>query len=273
MQRLTKCFIKVNPNLAMSMEFKVLVNKKKDSKMPIEMNEDLAQRKKESYKIFNDIAGTYDLLNHTLSLGIDIYWRNKMLKHIPEKIAINALDLATGTGDVPLTLIRDKRIKKIIGIDLSKKMIDIGIKKIIKKGHSKQIFLILGDGVNIQSADNAYDLATLSFGIRNFSDPQKSLHEIYRVLKNEGRVMIMEFSVPKNKLVKSIYFFYFRHLLPLIGNIVSKHKDAYTYLNKTVEDFPHGEDFLNLMRNAQFRNLKHIPLSFGIATLYIGDKN
>ncbi len=236
------------------------------------MTNELDARKKESYKIFDDIAGTYDLLNHSLSMGIDVYWRNKMLKHLPNKESINALDLATGTGDVALTLVKDQRVKKITGLDLSKGMIDVGIKKVQKRGLEKKIFLMLGDGVSIPTGDAAFDLTTISFGIRNFSDPQKSLHDIHRVLKKDGRLMIMEFSIPTNFIIRNVYFFYFRHLLPFIGNIVSKHKDAYTYLNKSVEDFPYGEKFLGMMRTAGFQDLKMIPLTFGIATLYIGDK-
>lgn len=236
------------------------------------MNNEISERKKESYKIFNEIASTYDLLNHTLSFGIDIYWRKKLLKHLPQKDSINALDLATGTGDVPLTLVADPRIKKITGIDLSKGMVDIGVEKIKKKGLEKKIFLMLGDGVNIPAADNAFDLTTISFGIRNFSDPQKSLFDIHRVLKNEGRLMIMEFAIPTNPIVRAVYFFYFRHFLPRIGNMVSKHKDAYTYLNQSVEDFPYGDKFLGMMEKAGFTNLKKQSLTFGIAMLYIGDK-
>lgn len=236
------------------------------------MNHEISERKKESYKIFNEIASTYDFLNHTLSFGIDIYWRKKLLKHLPERESINALDLATGTGDVPLTLVADPRIKKITGIDLSKGMVDIGIDKVKKKGLDKKIFLMLGDGVNIPAADNAFDLTTISFGIRNFSDPQKSLHDIHRVLKVDGRLMIMEFAIPTNPIVKAVYFFYFRHFLPRIGNLVSKHKDAYTYLNQSVEDFPYGEKFLGMMKTAGFTNLTKTPLTFGIAMLYIGDK-
>ncbi len=236
------------------------------------MNNEISERKKESYKIFNDIAGTYDLLNHTLSFGIDIYWRKKFIKYLPKKESINALDLATGTGDVPLTLIADPRIKKITGLDLSSGMVDIGIEKVKKKGLDKKIFLMLGDGTNIAAADESFDITTISFGIRNFSDPQKSLHEIFRVLKNEGRVMIMEFAIPTNPIVRAVYFFYFRHFLPRIGNLVSKHKDAYTYLNQSVEDFPFGDEFLKLMANAGFTNLKKESLTFGIAMIYIGDK-
>ena len=236
------------------------------------MNNEISERKKESYKIFNEIAPTYDLLNHTLSFGIDIYWRNKFLKHLPSKNSINALDLATGTGDVPLTLIKDPRIKKITGIDLSKGMIDIGVAKIKKKKLDHKIFLMLGDGVNIPAGDDAFDLTTISFGIRNFSDPQKSLFDIYRVLKMDGRLMIMEFAIPTNIFIRAVYFFYFRHFLPRIGNLISKHKDAYTYLNKSVEDFPYGGQFLAMMKTAGFSNLQMRPLTFGIAMLYIGDK-
>lgn len=236
------------------------------------MTTELNERKKESYKIFNEIASTYDLLNHLLSLGIDIYWRKKFLNFLPSKNSINALDLATGTGDVAITLIKDNRVKKITGLDLSEGMINIGIEKVKKKKLDDKIFLMIGDGVSIPAADNTFDLTTISFGIRNFSDPQKSLNDIHRVLKKSGRLMIMEFSIPRNPLVKNIYFFYFRYLLPKVGNLISKHKDAYTYLNKTVETFPYGDDFLELMKNAGFKNLSKTPLTFGIAMLYIGDK-
>jgi demethylmenaquinone methyltransferase/2-methoxy-6-polyprenyl-1,4-benzoquinol methylase len=236
------------------------------------MKTSVQARKKESYKIFDDIAHTYDFLNHFLSLGIDIHWRNQLLKYLPAKDSINALDLATGTGDVALTLIKNQKIKKVTGLDLSKGMIEIGKQKVIKRKLNQKINLMIGDGTNIEAQDESFDLTTISFGIRNFNDPQKSLHEIYRVLKNDGRVMIMEFSIPKNKLIKMIYFFYFRNLLPFVGNIVSKHKDAYTYLNESVETFPYGEEFLKLMSNAGFKELKAHQLTFGIATLYIGDK-
>ena len=236
------------------------------------MTNALSDRKKESYKIFDEIAGTYDFLNHFLSLGIDIYWRKKFLKNLPNTISINALDLATGTGDVALTLVQDQRVKKVTGIDMSEGMIKLGLEKVKNKKLEKKIILLKGDGVHIPCADNVFDVTTISFGIRNFSDPALSLQNIHRVLKTNGRVMIMEFSIPENFLIRSFYFFYFRNILPFIGNLFSKHKDAYTYLNQTVEDFPYGKDFLILMKNAGFTNLKHTPLTFGIATLYVGDK-
>jgi len=237
------------------------------------MGQTLQERKKESYKIFDEIAGTYDFLNHFLSFGIDIYWRQKFLKQLPKREEITALDLATGTGDVPLVLVKDKRVKKVTGLDLSKGMIAVGKKKIEKKGLSDQISFHLGDGVKIPSADNSFDLVTISFGIRNFEDPQKSIHDIYRVLKPGGRLLIMELSVPSNKFMKMLYLFFFRKILPFVGNIVSKHKDAYSYLNQSVEDFPCGDDFKQLIDNAGFKNTGYKELTFGIATLYCGDKH
>ncbi len=236
------------------------------------MGQTLQERKKESYKIFDEIAGTYDFLNHFLSFGIDIYWRQKFLKQLPASKEIIALDLATGTGDVPLVLVKDKRVQKVTGLDLSKGMLAVGKKKIEKAGLSNKISFHHGDGVKIPSADNSFDLVTISFGIRNFEDPQQSIHDIYRVLKPGGRLLIMELSVPSNRFMKMLYLFFFRKVLPIIGNLVSKHKDAYSYLNQSVEDFPCGNEFKSLLDNAGFKNTNYKELTFGIATLYCGDK-
>lgn len=237
------------------------------------MNKALSEKKYESYKIFDKIAGTYDFLNHFLSLGIDIYWRQKFLKNLPSKNNMKALDLATGTGDVAIVLAKDPRVAKVVGIDLSQGMIELGRKKIKKKELEHKAFLQMGDAVKIPCADGSFDLVTISFGIRNFYDPQASLVDIYRVLAPTGRTMIMEFSVPKNIFIRWSYFFYFRNILPFIGNIISRHRDAYTYLNKTVEDFPYGNEFAKLMTTAGFQNIQVLPLTWGIATLYIGEKN
>lgn len=236
------------------------------------MNTSINERKKESYKMFDEIAETYDLLNHGLSFGIDIYWRTKFLKNLPSRENIEALDLATGTADVPLVLVKDKRIKKVTGLDLSKGMIEVGKRKIIKAKLTDKVALHIGDGCNIPAANETFDITTISFGIRNFPDVPKSLRDIYRVLRPGGRLMIMELSVPSNFIVKAFYLFFFRTLLPFVGNIVSKHKDAYTYLNESVEDFPCGNDFKKLMDDAGFSNTSYKELTFGIATLYIGDK-
>jgi len=236
------------------------------------MKTQIDARKKESYKIFDSIAPTYDSLNHILSFGIDILWRKKLTKKLPHKNELFVVDLATGTGDVALHLSQEKKIQKIQGFDLSKKMIEIGTQKVQNKNVAHKVSLDIGDGMDIPLEDNSVDVVTLSFGIRNFSNPQKGLDEIYRVLKPGGRALIMEFSIPKNTLVKKAYFFYFRKVLPWIGNKVSGHKDAYTYLNKTVESFPYGKEFLNLMDKAGLSNLEANLLTFGISTLYVGNK-
>ncbi len=232
----------------------------------------LTTRKSESYKIFDEIANTYDFLNHFLSFGVDLYWRKKFLKNLPGGGSLSALDLATGTGDVAILLASEQRIKKITGIDRSKEMVARGNFKVIKKNLSHKIRLNIGDGVEVPFADNSFDLVTISFGIRNFSDPQKSLQNIYKVLKPGGRVLIMEFALPKNWFIRKTYFFYFRNILPFLGNLLSGHKDAYSYLNKTVEDFPHGENFRSWMINAGFANTSFEKFTFGVVNLYRGDK-
>jgi len=236
------------------------------------MTTGLQTRKQESWKIFDEIAKTYDLLNRILSMGIDVYWRYKLLKHLPKRKNMIALDLATGTGDVPLVLVKAPEINQIIGMDLSKGMVKIGQEKIKKRGLDHIVDLRIGDGTDISLPDESVDMVTISFGIRNFSDPKKSLKEIKRVLRPGGRLMIMEFSIPSSWFFRKIYFFYFRNLLPFVGNIISGHKDAYTYLNHTVEDFAYGEEFEGWMKEAGFISTKFIPLTFGISTLYIGDK-
>ena len=234
-------------------------------------DQELSGRKKESFRIFDDIADTYDGLNRLLSMGIDIHWRNQMLKHLPQG-KVKALDLATGTGDVALTLVKSSQVESVKGLDMSQNMVALGKRKVVKKKLDHKIQLQVGDGVHIPEKDNAYDLVTISFGIRNFPDVPTSLKNCLRVLRPGGKLMIMEFSLPKNRFFRWLYFLYFRHILPLIGNIISGHKDAYTYLNESVEDFPYGEEFAGLIRDAGFKDIKLIPQTFGIATLYVATK-
>lgn len=235
-------------------------------------SEELKKKKEESFKIFDDIAPTYDSLNRTLSLGIDIYWRNQIKRNLPLRSNLQVLDIATGTADIPLVLAKSSQVKEVLGLDLSKKMIELGKVKVKKANLNGKISLDLGDGNNLPLEDGSYDVATVGFGIRNFPSTEKGLSEMHRVLRPKGRAMIMEFSLPQNKGIRFLYLFYFRYILPLIGNLFSGHKDAYHYLNKSVEDYPYGEKFLHLMREAGFKSPRALPLTFGIATLYIGDK-
>ncbi len=237
------------------------------------MSVSVKERKKESFEIFNDIAGTYDFLNHFLSLGIDKYWRKMIRRNLPQKNQLQVLDLATGTADVPLELIKEKNIKNIIGMDLSTTMLAIGNRKIKKASLDDRIQLLVGDGVSVPVEQNSQDVITVSFGLRNFPDPKLSLKNMYRALKQDGQVMILEFSLPKWNWVKIFYLFYFRSVLPFIGNLISSHGDAYTYLNQSVEDFPYGKEMVSMIEAAGFSEVQEIPLSFGISTLYIGQKS
>ncbi len=238
-----------------------------------DQNTKLAERKKESFRIFDDIAPTYDSLNRALSFGIDVYWRHQIKNNLPQQKDIKVLDLATGTGDVPLVLAKASQVKHIQGLDLSEKMVEIGKEKIKKANLQGRISLGIGDGCNLPVEDSTYDATTVSFGIRNFPSTLKGLQEMHRILKPGGRAMVMEFSLPTNALVRMVYLFYFRHVLPFVGNLFSGHGDAYSYLNRTVEDYPYGEAFLDIMREAGFKSPSARPLTFGIATLYIGDKD
>ncbi len=232
----------------------------------------LGERKKESFRLFDDIAQTYDSLNKVLSFGIDIYWRRQIRKALPKTDSIEILDLATGTADVPIELIKAKNVKRILGLDLSEGMIKVGNEKLKEQKLTDKITLGIGDGCNLPVEDQTWDVATVSFGIRNYPDCFKGLQEMHRVLKPNGRAMVMEFSLPSIWPVRMIYLAYFRYILPFVGNLFSGHGDAYSYLNKTVEDFPYGDEFTSLMTKAGFAKVSARPLTFGIATLYIGDK-
>lgn len=231
--------------------------------------------KEHSFKIFDQIASTYDLLNRLLSFGIDILWRKKMMTFLPKSPPdrkLFVLDLACGTADLSLELAKNEKVGKVVGMDLSTKMLEIAQKKIIKKKAQKKISVHVGNACQIPCADQSFDLVTISFGIRNFSSPQKALQEIHRVLRADGQLMIMEFSLPKNPIVKMIYLGYFRYLLPFIGKIISQNKEAYSYLNKTVEDFPYGSEFVSMLNEAGFKNNQARQFTFGVATLYLGQK-
>ena len=230
------------------------------------------ENKKESYKLFDQIAKTYDFLNIILSLGIDRLWRRKIIKLINHQPVVQALDLATGTGDMAILLGQQASIKNVLGLDMSKGMVDCGHPKVRKANLQHKVKLDIGNGMDIPLADNSKDLITITFGIRNFGDFRKGLQEMHRVLTPNGRCFIMEFGLPKNILIKNIYLFYFRNILPLIGKIISKNPTAYSYLNKTVESFPYDKEFADEMKKAGFSKIIIHPLTFGIASIYEATK-
>lgn len=221
--------------------------------------------------MFNDIAPKYDFLNHFLSLGIDIQWRKKVRKLLAPNKPMSILDVATGTGDLAIELSK-LQPEKIIGIDIAANMLDIGIEKIKAKKLDHIIELHLGDSEDLPYEDQKFDAVTVAFGVRNFENLQKGLQEMHRVLKPGGAAAILEFSKPKAFLVKQVYNFYFRYILPGFGKLVSKSKDAYTYLPDSVNIFPEDKAFLNELEQAGFIKNSQKRLTVGIATLYLAHK-
>lgn len=223
--------------------------------------------------MFDRIAPRYDVLNRLLSFRRDVAWRRSMARFLPEREGLDLLDLATGTGDQLLSLLdHSKRIKRVTGVDMAERMLDIGRDKIKARGLQDRVQMRTGDATAIPAADANFDVVTISFGIRNVVDTSRGLAEIYRVLRPGGRALVLEFSTPENPLFRPIYLLYLRHILPLVGGILSGDIKAYKYLNRTIETFPSGDAFCALMRQAGFQATRANPLSLGIATIYQGDK-
>ena len=248
------------------------INKKQISKRNKINNQTSTPSRKAVSQIFNNIANRYDLLNHLLSFGQDMIWRRRIGNHLPPTDNLMILDLATGTADVLLTLNKTGKLGMGFGIDMAQQMLSIGRQKILKKKLYHKIKLFPGDATRIPFKQDCLEVVTIAFGIRNVIDTRKCLQEIYRVLKPDSRVIILEFSIPSNRFIRILYLFYFRHILPLTGALVSGDKYAYRYLNKTVESFPYGAKFLSLLQEAGFVDARAYPLNFGIATMYHGDK-
>ncbi len=225
------------------------------------------------WKMFDRIAHRYDLLNRLLSFGQDVIWRKKVAQHLPHFPNQHLLDIATGTGDLLITLFEaSPNVTSGIGIDMAEKMLEIGQQKLTRRGLEESLSLQKGDALNIPFADNTFDAVSIAFGIRNVEGVEKALQEMYRVLKTGGRALILEFSLPKNQVIRQLYLFYFRNILPRIGGMISGDSYAYRYLNQTVETFPFGEAFCKLMQQAGFQEVHYTPLTLGIATIYRGDK-
>src|SRR3989344_2277167 len=228
-------------------------------------------KKQKTAEMFDNIAGTYDFLNHFLSFGIDIYWRKRAVGVLKDLKPKKILDIATGTGDMVIEAIK-LNPETIIGVDISEKMLAIGKEKIKKLDLENKIELLFGDSEKLSFKNNSFDAITVGFGVRNFEHLEKGLSEMYRVLDKNGIAVMLEFSKPKTFPIKNIYNFYFQKILPVIGKVISKNKAAYTYLSESVGKFPDGKDFLKIMREIGFNNLRQIPLTFGIASIYVGKK-
>ena len=232
-----------------------------------------APSREKVWQMFDRISRRYDLLNRILSMRRDVAWRKRLARNLPEINDQRVLDLATGTGDVLLSMINcSTRVKYGIGIDMAREMLVRGREKFsnINSGVSARLFP--ADAMSLPFKDKQFHTVSIAFGIRNVLDVKEALAEMYRVLDNPGRVLILEFSIPANFLIRKIYLFYFRYILPGVGSLISGDAYAYRYLNKTVETFPYGEAFCRLMQEVGFQDVRAIPLTFGIATLYRGDR-
>ncbi len=228
-------------------------------------------KKEQVAKMFNNIAPKYDLLNHSLSMGIDILWRKKAVKILRKSNPKKVLDIACGTGDFAIEDL-NSGANEVVGLDISEGMVQVGIEKIKNKGLSDKVSLRVGDSENIDFPDNTFDGITVGFGVRNFENLEKGLSEMHRVLVPDGNLIVLEFSKPKKFPIKQLYFFYFKYILPKIGRLVSKDKTAYTYLPDSVNAFPDGKNFTDILEKVGFKSTKIVPCSFGIASIYVGTK-
>lgn len=228
-------------------------------------------KKEQVAEMFNNISKKYDFLNHLLSLGIDIIWRKKAIKLLQKDKPKLILDIATGTGDFAIEALA-LNPDKVIGVDISEGMLNEGRKKMKKRKLDDRIELQLGDSEKLLFEDNKFDAVIVSFGVRNFENLEKGLTDMYRVLKPGGKTVIVEFSKPKSFPMKQGYNFYFKHVLPQIGKLVSKDNSAYTYLPESVQAFPDGNDFLAILNKVGFKNTQCKLLTFGISSIYIGEK-
>ncbi|MCP9198456.1 bifunctional demethylmenaquinone methyltransferase/2-methoxy-6-polyprenyl-1,4-benzoquinol methylase UbiE [Gramella sp. GC03-9] len=228
-------------------------------------------KKKQVEQMFDNISGSYDSLNRVISLGTDIKWRKKVIQTVAETNPENVLDIATGTGDLAIQMV-PTGAKRIVGLDLSEGMLSVARKKIAEKDLDTRIEMIQGDSENLPFEDNSFDAITVAFGVRNFENLEKGLEEIYRVLNPGGIFVVLETSVPTKFPYKQGYHLYSNYILPAIGKVFSKDKNAYSYLSKSAANFPYGIAFNNILEKIGFNNVKDLPQTFGVATIYIASK-
>ena len=222
--------------------------------------------------VFTAIAPRYDFLNRLLSIGRDRYWRKVAIDRLAPKANERIIDIATGTGDVLVEIASRNHSVRILGIDFSRRILDLGRTKLMKKGYDRAVSFQIGSGECLPFADKSFDGAVCAFGIRNFSDVKLGLMEFYRILKPGGRAVILEFSVPSTPVLSHIYNWYFNVILPRIGRLVSGHDNAYSYLPESVADFPDQKKFVSLIEETGFHKVSFNELSFGIVSIHLGHK-
>ncbi|WP_179321281.1 bifunctional demethylmenaquinone methyltransferase/2-methoxy-6-polyprenyl-1,4-benzoquinol methylase UbiE [Winogradskyella helgolandensis] len=230
-----------------------------------------ASKKEQVTKMFDTISNEYDGLNRVISFGIDVKWRNKVVEMVAKTKPKNILDIATGTGDLAISL-TSTNAKEIIGLDISDGMLEVGRKKISSKNLDGIISMVIGDSEDLPFEDNTFDAITVAFGVRNFEHLEKGLAEILRVLKPNGIFVILETSVPTNPIYKAGYNVHTKLIMPTIGKLFSKDKVAYSYLSESASLFPYGEALNNILRKIGFINVIDLPQTMGVATIYSASK-
>lgn len=238
------------------------VNPYKDSKR---------SKKEQVQHMFDTISGNYDGMNRVISFGVDTVWRKKVIRLVSDKQPLHALDIATGTGDLAISMAQ-KGIQNIVGLDLSHGMLEVAQKKIDAKNLKGQIKMVQGDSEALPFDENSFDAITVAFGVRNFEHLENGLNEIYRVLKPGGIFVVLETSVPTKTPFKQGYKIYSQRILPTLGKLFSKDKSAYKYLSDSAAAFPYGEKFNNILRKIGFTSVKDAPQTFGVATIYTASK-
>jgi demethylmenaquinone methyltransferase/2-methoxy-6-polyprenyl-1,4-benzoquinol methylase len=222
--------------------------------------------------MFDAIAGRYDLLNHLLSGGIDRRWRRQAIRSLALTGADCLLDVCTGTADLAIEAASSTRVSRVVGVDFAAAMLGVGRVKLVGRRLTPRVSLVRGDATRVPLRDASMHAATIAFGIRNVEDPSAACAEIHRVLRPEGRLAILEFGVPTRPVLRTAYLWYFRHVLPRIGRVVSSHGSAYGYLPASVAAFPPPAEFVELLREAGFTDVRASPLTFGVVYLYTGKK-
>ncbi|MFQ5499414.1 MAG: bifunctional demethylmenaquinone methyltransferase/2-methoxy-6-polyprenyl-1,4-benzoquinol methylase UbiE [Candidatus Zixiibacteriota bacterium] len=238
-----------------------------EQKMPL--SQEPAPSRLDVWRMFDRISSRYDLLNHLLSFGQDFLWRRKLAAIVSQSERPELLDLATGTGDLLLTVARGNPSMRLgIGLDMAGAMLELGQRKLAASGHQIHLSLIRADALRLPFCKASFDIVTIAFGIRNVENVQSALAEMYRVLRPSGKVLIMEFSLPSNRLLRFAHIRYLRWAVPVIGRLVSGDAQAYRYLNKTIESFPYGDRFCKLIEEAGFEQVRQRLLTFDAVTIY-----
>lgn len=231
-----------------------------------------SQGKKEQVtRMFDTISGNYDRLNRVISFGNDLRWRRKVVALTSARQPEAVLDVATGTGDLALAL-ADTAARRIVGLDISAGMLDLGRKKVREQNLASRIEMVLGDSEQLPFAEGSFDVVTVGFGLRNFENLDTGLQEILRVLKPGGALVALETSVPSHWFWRMGYNFYCRYLMPAVGRMLSRDRAAYSYLSESAASFPHGEAFNNILKKIGFIGMEHKPQTFGVASIYVAEK-